>query len=192
VRTVHNGVETPEIQVKYQLLAKDTGTASIPAMQFQLPLVTGGSVQISSEPLTMRVVQSTAWGLWSAIVVAVVVAGVSAFVVWRKKRQKREVLAIVDAEHQQLQAKFQTLASRVQVADPRAWILELEGLCKEARTLARKQASDKPEQWKKLEDAFAQARYGGGPRDVWENKEWLRIARGIFEIHDCEDEDKHG
>lgn len=192
VRAVHNGTETPEIQVKYLLIAKDTGTAAVPAMQFQLPLASGGSIQLSSEPVNIQVLAPVAWGLWLAILGAVVLAGVAAFFVLRQKKQAKAKQGIVDVQKKQLKDKFETLASRVQAAEPRTWIRELEDLCNEVKVQGATLAPEQAQQWAKLQDAFAQARYGAGPRDTWENKEWLRIARSVLNIHDSEDEEKHG
>jgi hypothetical protein len=46
--------------------------------------------------------------------------------------------------------------------------------------------------YQKLEEAFAQSRYGGGPRNAWELKEWLRTARTALQFNRDDQEENNG
>ena len=83
------------------------------------------------------------------------------------------------------------------VADSREWLLELEGVSKEFVALRLgKDASavnldylvkdGKLEGWEHLVDEFAHARYGGGKRDGFENKETWKLAMQLMGLKEEE------
>ena len=92
-----------------------------------------------------------------------------------------------------LREKMVVLKQRVNTADSREWLLELEGVCKEfaagkfgapantvnLETLVK---DGKLEGWESLVEEFAHARYGGGKRDGFENKETWKAAMKLMGI----------
>ena len=98
------------------------------------------------------------------------------------------------------------------VADSREWLLELESICKEyvlhlfgasacgiaanagdagmpaasAVNLDALVADGKLDGWKPLLEEFAHARYGGGKRDSFENKETWKLAMTLMGIKEDE------
>ena len=84
------------------------------------------------------------------------------------------------------------LKQRVNTADSREWLLELEGLCRSyvankfpdvaAVNLDAMVKDGKLEGWEGLVEEFAHARYGGGKRDGFENKETWKAAMKLMGI----------
>ncbi|HSQ41012.1 MAG TPA: hypothetical protein VLM37_01890 [Fibrobacteraceae bacterium] len=189
-RSVSGAVEKPEIQVQYKLLAKDTGLVQIPALHFDIP-VKNGTMSLVTNSVTLQIGKPFPW-------IPVVGAGffflafVCAFLFFRNRR-KRKALSLVI--HQQAVEKIhkdlETLRNRIPSAEPRGWMLELEHSCQEGLALLGPLSNEQTDAKQKLENAFAQARYGGGPRDSWENKEWLRLARSLMNFTQ-DNEDDHG
>ena len=89
------------------------------------------------------------------------------------------------------------LKQRVNAADSREWLLELESICKEyvaekfgmaasAVNLDNLVKDGKLEGWESLVEEFAHARYGGGKRDGFENKETWKGAMKLMGISEDE------
>lgn len=194
-RTISNGKETATITFTYKLTVQDTGNLNVPALRFEIPTTTGNSITLHSESVPIRVdSEFNALPFITAAIVAIclIVAGL-----WRIKRhsaQKFAVYAASKAKNELLQ-KMLVLKQRVNVADSREWLLELESICKEfaaikfglnidavnLETLAKK---DLLEGWNDLLEEFAHARYGGGMRDSFENKETWKIAMNLMNLQE--------
>jgi hypothetical protein len=141
------------------------------------------------------------------VAICVLLAGL-----WRVKRRNaaREAVAAKNAAESALRAKMLVLKQRVNTADSREWLLELESICKEyvaakVPELAEGIASaagnasaasavnldalvkdGKLEGWEALVEEFAHARYGGGKRDGFENKETWKAAMNLMGISEDE------
>ena len=97
------------------------------------------------------------------------------------------------AAERSLRERMDVLKQRVNVADSREWLLELEGACKEyAQEKLGLAAADvnleslvkdgKLEGWETLVEEFAHARYGGGQRDGFQNLETWKAAIRLMGI----------
>jgi hypothetical protein len=189
-RTLDAGVPKQAIVVKYRMLAKDTGVAEIPALSFQIP-TQNEAMTLQTEPAKIHIQEPVHWGLWFGILAGLVVLGLAVFN-WRiRKNARKQVEQEARQKIAALEKDFALLGTRCMTADPRTWILELEGVCNQALALKGTVAEENRPDLVRLQDAFAQARYGGGPRDAWANKEWWRLAKKIFSLN-LDTEDNHG
>jgi hypothetical protein len=198
-RSVKDGKELAQITFNYKLVMQDTGNLNIPAMRFEIPTPMGQSLDLRSDSVPVRVdapfnpLPLVAGG---AVGVCVLLAAL-----WRmRKRSKaRTAAAAKNAFENALREKMMVLKQRVMVADSREWLLELEGICKEyafekfgaagtgaaaasAVNLDALVADDKLDGWKPLLEEFAHARYGGGKRDSFENKETWKLAMALMGV----------
>ena len=198
-RSVKDGAEVASITFTYKILAADTGNLHIPAMRFEIPTQMGQPLDLRSESVDVRVNEPfNPLPLVVGLVVAVCVlfAGL-----WRTKRRAaaRTAAAARSAAENALREQMMVLKQRVNTADSREWLLELEGVCKGyvARRLGL--ASDAAsaasavnldnlvkdgslEGWEGLAEEFAHARYGGGKRDGFENRETWKTAMKLMGI----------
>ena len=119
--------------------------------------------------------------------------------IWRLRRRAKVKVALNQAKDAlyAIREHMMVLKQRVNVADSREWLLELEGVCKEFVALRLgKDASavnldylvkdGKLEGWEHLIDEFAHARYGGGKRDGFENKETWKLAMQLMGLKEEE------
>ena len=225
-RSVKDGKEIASITFTYKIVAGDTGDLHVPAMRFEIPTQMGQPLDLRSESVDVRVNEPfnplpLAVGL--IVAVCVLCAGL-----WRVKRRNaaREAVAAKNAAENALRTKMLVLKQRVNSADSREWLLELESICKEyvankfpelaegitsaagnsagkvpepAEGLAAGNASaasavnldalvkdGKLEGWESLVEEFAHARYGGGKRDGFENKETWKGAMKLMGISEDE------
>ena len=124
------------------------------------------------------------------VAICVLLAGL-----WRVKRRSamREAAAAKNAAEDALRERMMVLKQRVNSADSREWLLELESICKEyvagrfgsaasAVNLDNLVKEGKLEGWEGLVEEFAHARYGGGKRDGFENKETWKGAMKLMGI----------
>ena len=197
-RSVKDGKEMAQITFNYKLLAQDTGNLNIPAMRFEIPTPTGQSLDLRSDSVPVRVdapFNALPFVAGGAVGVCVVLAAL-----WRMRKRSREraKVAANNAFENNLREKMLVLKQRVMVADSREWLLELEGICKEyafekfgaaegtasasAVNLDALVADDKLDGWKPLLEEFAHARYGGGKRDSFENKETWKLAMTLMGV----------
>ena len=203
-RSVKDGKEIASITFTYKIVAGDTGNLHVPAMRFEIPTPMGQPLDLRSESVDVRVDEPfnplpLAVGL--VVAICVLLAGL-----WRVKRRNaaREVAAAKNAAENALREKMLVLKQRVNAADSREWLLELESICKEyvagrfpdlAEGSAAGNASaasavnldalvkdGKLEGWETLVEEFAHARYGGGKRDGFENKETWKAAMNLMGI----------
>ena len=232
-RSVKDGKEIASITFTYKIVAEDTGALNVPAMRFEIPTQVGRPLDLRRESVAVRVNEPfnplpIAVGL--VVAVCVLLAGL-----WRAKRRAstRAAVAARNAAQEALREKMLVLKQRVNSADSREWLLELESICKEyvagkfpelAEGTAGKSAGYAPaekdsagkvpesvegpaakkvsaasavnldamvkegklEGWEALVEEFAHARYGGGKRDGFENKETWKAAMSLMGISEDE------
>lgn len=191
-RSINNGKESPEILIRYQMLVKDTGTAQVPALTFDIPVQSGGAMHLVVAPTTIQVkspMNLTPWLIGAPLVIALCVC---AWFFRKHRNNKANKAAQASALNRDLRKRFESLASRVGVADPRSWMIDLEAFYNETISRVIAPTPEQSEAQRKLQEAFAQARYGGGPRDTWENKEWLRLARTALQFNREDQEENDG
>ena len=192
-RSVKDGKEVASITFTYKILAADTGNLHIPAMRFEIPTQMGQPLDLRSESVDVRVNEPfnplpLAVGL--IVAVCVLLAGL-----WRVKRRAavREAAAAKNAAEDALRERMMVLKQRVNTADSREALLELESTCKDyvaekfgmtasAVNLDALVKDGKLEGWESLIEEFAHARYGGGKRDGFENRETWKGAMTLMAI----------
>lgn len=195
-RSVKDGKEIASITFTYKIVAQDTGNLHIPALRFEIPTQVGRPLDLRSESVDVRVKEPfnpLPLAVGAVVAVCVLLAGL-----WRLKRRAavREASAAKNAAEDALREKMMVLKQRVNAADSREWLLELEGICKEyvAYRLGLAAASavnldnlvkdGQLEGWESLIEEFAHARYGGGKRDGFENKETWKAAMKLMGIEE--------
>lgn len=195
-RSVKDGKEIASITFTYKIVAQDTGNLHIPALRFEIPTQVGRPLDLRSESVDVRVNEPfnpLPLAVGAIVAVCVLLAGL-----WRLKRRTavREAVAAKNAAEDALREKMMVLKQRVNAADSREWLLELEGICKEyvAYRLGLAAASavnldnlvkdGQLEGWESLVEEFAHARYGGGKRDGFENKETWKAAMKLMGIEE--------
>jgi hypothetical protein len=191
-----------QITFNYKLVMQDTGNLNIPAMRFEIPTPMGQSLDLRSDSVPIRVdapFNAMPFIAGGAVGVCVLLAAL-----WRmrKRANARAAAAAKNAFENAMREKMVVLKQRVMVADSREWLLELEGICKEyafkrfgaaegiaaasAVNLDALVADGKLDGWKPLLEEFAHARYGGGKRDSFENKETWKLAMQLMGIKEDE------
>jgi hypothetical protein len=202
-RSVKDGKEVASITFTYKIVAADTGDLHIPAMRFEIPTQMGQPLDLRSESVDVRVNEPfnpLPLGVGLIVAVCVLLAGL-----WRVKRRAavREAVAAKNAAENALREQMLVLKQRVNTADSREWLLELEGICKEyaaekfgiaeggsaasAVNLETLVKDGKLEGWESLVEEFAHARYGGGKRDGFENKETWKGAMKLMGVSEDEE-----
>ena len=192
-RSVKDGKEIASITFTYKIVAADTGNLHVPAMRFEIPTQMGQPLDLRSESVDVRVNEPfnpLPLGVGLVVAVCVLLAGL-----WRVKRRSaaREAVAAKNAAEDALRGRMMVLKQRVNAADSREWLLELESICKEyvaekfgmaasAVNLDNLVKDGKLEGWESLVEEFAHARYGGGKRDGFENKETWKGAMNLMGI----------
>ena len=197
-RSVKDGKEVASITFTYKIVAADTGDLHIPAMRFEIPTQMGQPLDLRSESVDVRVNEPfnpLPLGVGLVVALCVLLAGL-----WRVKRRAavREAVAAKNAAENALREQMLVLKQRVNTADSREWLLELESICKEyvadkfgmaasAVNLDTLVKDGKLEGWESLVEEFAHARYGGGKRDGFENRETWKGAMTLMGISEDED-----
>ena len=192
-RSVKDGKEIASITFTYKIVAADTGDLHVPAMRFEIPTQMGQPLDLRSESVDVRVNEPfnpLPLGVGLLVALCVLFAGL-----WRVKRRAavREAVAAKNAAEDALRERMMVLKQRVNSADSRDWLLELESICKEyvadrfggaasAVNLDNLVKEGKLEGWEALVEEFAHARYGGGKRDGFENKETWKGAMNLMGI----------
>ena len=202
-RSVKDGAEVASITFTYKILAADTGNLHIPAMRFEIPTQMGQPLDLRSESVDVRV--NEPFNPLPLVVGLVVAVCVLCAGLWRAKRRAASKAAVAarNAAQGALREKMMLLKQRVNTADSREWLLELEGVCKDfvaqrlglacggsgegdsaasAVNLDNLVKDGKLEGWESLVEEFAHARYGGGKRDGFENKETWKGAMKLMGI----------
>lgn len=200
-RSVKDGQEMASITFTYKIVAQDTGNLNIPVLKFEIPTPMGQPLVLRTESVPVRVDAPSSFApaiVGIVVALAVVMAGL-----WRAKRRAvgRAAAAAREAADEELRQKMLVLKQRVNVADSRQWLQELECICKEF--VARKMGLDANrvfldvlhkagdldefggnEGWKLLLEKFADARYGGGRQDPFENRENWKLAMKLMGVSD--------
>ena len=207
-RSVKDGAEVASITFTYKILAADTGNLHIPAMRFEIPTQMGQPLDLRSESVDVRV--NEPFNPLPLVVGLVVAVCVLCAGLWRAKRRAASKAAVAarNAAQGALREKMMLLKQRVNTADSREWLLELEGICKEfvaqrlglacsgsgegdsaasAVNLDNLVKDGSLEGWESLVEEFAHARYGGGKRDGFENKETWKGAMKLMGISEDEE-----
>lgn len=200
-RSVKDGKEIASITFTYKIAAQDTGNLHVPALRFEIPTQVGQPLDLRSESVDVRVDEPfNPLPLAVGAVVAICVLGAG---LWRAKRRAaaREAVAARNAAQNALREKMMVLKQRVNTADSREWLLELESICKEfvagkfpelaegtadAVNLDALVKDGKLEGWESLVEEFAHARYGGGKRDGFENRETWKTAMKLMGVSEEE------
>lgn len=200
-RSVKDGKEIASITFTYKIAAQDTGNLHVPALRFEIPTQVGQPLDLRSESIDVRVDEPfNPLPLAVGAVVAVCVLGAG---LWRARRRAamREAVAKRSAEEEALREKMMVLKQRVNTADSREWLLELESICKEfvasklpelaggaadTVNLDALVKDGKLEGWESLVEEFAHARYGGGKRDGFENRETWKTAMKLMGVSEEE------
>lgn len=192
-RSVKDGKEIASITFTYKIAAQDTGNLHVPALRFEIPTQMGQPLDLRSESVDVRV--NEPFNPLPIVVGLVVALLVLCAGLWRAKRRAaaREAVAARNAAQDALRARMLVLKQRVNTADSREWLLELESICKEyvaekfglaasAVNLDTLVKDGQLEGWESLVEEFAHARYGGGKRDGFENKETWKGAMKLMGI----------
>ena len=192
-RSVKDGKEIASITFTYKIVAQDTGNLHVPALRFEIPTQMGQPLDLRSESVDVRV--NEPFNPLPIVVGLVVALLVLCAGLWRAKRRAaaREAVAARNAAQDALRARMLVLKQRVNTADSREWLLELESICKEyvaekfglaasAVNLDTLEKDGQLEGWESLVEEFAHARYGGGKRDGFENKETWKGAMKLMGI----------
>lgn len=196
-RMVKDGKEIASVTFTYKIVAQDTGSLNVPVMKFEIPTQMGVPLTLRSESVPVRVDSPTSLVpifAGTVVAVALIVAGL-----WRMKRRcaASSALAAKKAAEDKLQNRMMVLKQRVNSADSREWLLDLESVCKDFVALhlgifdgdvsldalqnsGRLEPFGGKEGWSDLLDEFAHARYGGGRRDGFENKETWKLAMKLM------------
>ncbi|MCF0223693.1 MAG: hypothetical protein HUK20_05440 [Fibrobacter sp.] len=204
-RTLKDGKEIASITFTYKIAVQDTGNLNVPVLKYEIPTPLGRPLELRTESVPL---QSDAPACWTPAIVGCVVALAVLFAgVWRMRRRaaSRKALRARETADNLLKEKMMVLKQRVSAADSRQWLLELESICKEfaaARikpsgedanrevnldALLKSGALEKwgsKEGWHTLLEEFAHARYGGGKRDAFENKETWKLAMKLMDVEE--------
>ena len=179
-RSVKDGKEIASITFTYKIVAEDTGSLNVPALKFEIPTQVGRPLDLRSESVALCVLCA---GLWRA----------------KRRANARAATAARNAAQEALREQMMVLKQRVNTADSREWLLELESICKgyvasKFPELAEGNAATvnldalvkdgQLEGWETLVQEFAHARYGGGKRDGFENKETWKAAMRLMGVEE--------
>ena len=202
-RSVKDGAEIASITFTYKIVAEDTGSLNVPALRFEIPTQVGRPLDLRSESVPVRV--NEPFNPLPIVVGIVVALCVLCAGLWRARRRAsaRAAAAARNAAQDALREQMMVLKQRVNTADSREWLLELESVCKgyvarrlgiadgaldaSAASAANLDALVKDGQlegWETLVQEFAHARYGGGKRDSFENKETWKAAMRLMGVEE--------
>ena len=202
-RSVKDGAEIASITFTYKIVAEDTGSLNVPALRFEIPTQVGRPLDLRSESVPVRV--NEPFNPLPVVVGVVVALCVLCAGLWRARRRAkaRAVSAARNAAQDALREQMMVLKQRVNTADSREWLLELESVCKgyvagrlgiadgaldasaaSAVNLDALVKDGQLEGWEPLVQEFAHARYGGGKRDGFENKETWKAAMRLMGVEE--------
>ena len=202
-RSVKDGAEIASITFTYKIVAEDTGSLNVPALKFEIPTQVGRPLDLRSESVPVRV--NEPFNPLPVVVGIVVAICVLCAGLWRAKRRAnaRAASAARNAAQEALREQMMVLKQRVNTADSREWLLELESICKgyvarrlgiadgaldaSASSTVNLDALVKDGQlegWETLVQEFAHARYGGGKRDGFENRETWKAAMRLMGVEE--------
>ncbi len=202
-RSVKDGAEIASITFTYKIVAEDTGSLNVPALKFEIPTQVGRPLELRSESVPVRV--NEPFNPLPVVVGIVVALCVLCAGLWRARRRAnaRAATAARNAAQDALREQMMVLKQRVNTADSREWLLELESVCKgyvanhlgiadgsgdvaaaSAVNLDALVKDGQLEGWDTLVQEFAHARYGGGKRDGFENRETWKAAMRLMGVEE--------
>ena len=201
-RSVKDGAEIASITFTYKIVAEDTGSLNVPALKFEIPTQVGRPLELRSESVPVRV--NEPFNPLPVVVGIVVALCVLCAGLWRARRRAnaRAATAARNAAQDALREQMMVLKQRVNTADSREWLLELESVCKgyvarrfgiadgsgdvaaAAVNLDALVKDGQLEGWDTLVQEFAHARYGGGKRDGFENRETWKAAMRLMGVEE--------
>ncbi len=194
-RAVKDGKEMASITFTYKIVAQDTGDLNVPAMRFEIPTPMGKSIDLRSESVAVRV--DAPFNPLPFVVGGFVLfcMGVAGLLCLKRKAKARAAAAVKNAVAEELKEQMLVLKRRAASADSREWLLELEKVCKvyaaerfhlDAATVNLESLlkDGRLEGWDALLEEFAHARYGGGKRDAFENRETWKGAMKLMGIEE--------
>ena len=204
-RSVKDGKEIASITFTYKVAVQDTGNLTMPVMKYEIPTPMGRPLELRTESVPLRSEEPSNWTpaiVGGAVALLLLLAGV-----WRARRRgaSRAAESARKAAESLIRDRMAVLKQRVNSADSRQWLLELESVCKEF-VAGRMENAGKSvtgevnldallksgelekwgskDGWRELLEEFAHARYGGGKRDGFENKETWKQAMKLMGISD--------
>lgn len=199
-RSLKDGKEVASITFSYKIVAQDTGNLNIPVLKYEIPTQMGTSLSLRTESVPVRVdeIYNPAPAFVGiAIATFIVSAGI-----WRMKRRAagQAALAAKKASERALQKKMMILKQRVNSADSRGWLQDLESVCREyaakrfmldaekvdLKSLVKNGDLAPEDSWNSLLEVFADARYSGAKRDGFENRETWKAAMKLMGIEEDE------
>ena len=177
----------------WTLSADDTGTVSIPALRFQIPSA-NGPFELESESVMFHIGEPAHVGAYAALGGGIfVLLSVFVALLWRRKNRLSAKAKQEKRDEDALAEQFLLLKKRVAKADSRMWLLDLEKICKSwaMRRFGNDNLEDLAKNglldgWQPLLNEFAHARYGGGERDAFQNKESWKTASKLLNIQEDE------
>ena len=202
-RSVKDGAEIASITFTYKIVAEDTGSLNVPALKFEIPTQVGRPLELRSESVPVRV--NEPFNPLPVVVGIVVALCVLCAGLWRARRRAnaRAAATARNAAQDALREQMMVLKQRVNTADSREWLLELESVCKgyvanhlgiadgsgdvaaaSAVNLDALVKDGQLEGWDTLVQEFAHARYGGGKRDGFENRETWKAAMRLMGVEE--------
>lgn len=194
-RMVKDGQEMASITFTYKIVAQDTGDLNVPAMRFEIPTQLGRPLDLRSDSVPVRVnppVSVIPFAVGAVVAICVVVAGLLRM---KRRAAARAAAAAKNAAVDELREQMLVLKRRINTADCREWLLDLEKVCKAYAAERLGLDADKVkleellkngdlEGWESLVEKFADARYGGGKRDAFENRETWKGAMKLMGIEE--------
>jgi len=182
-RIVKDGKTVSKNEFVYKVAATDTGSTTIPELNFMVPVEGAHTIGLRTPPKDLHV-DAPVNVLPGVVGTVVAFALVAAFIF--RKRKHSALNAKKKAKATELDAirdDMMNLKARLGAADSRDWVLSLEAVLK--RFAMWKFDSDDLEALVKdgrmagfaeTVKLFSEARYGGGNRDQFENRETWKAA----------------
>lgn len=192
---VKDGQEMASITFTYKIVAQDTGDLNVPAMRFEIPTQLGRPLDLRSDSVPVRVnppVSVVPFVVGAVVAICVIVAGLLRM---KRRAAAKAATAAKNAAAEELREQMLVLKRRINTADCREWLLDLEKVCKAYAAERFALDADKVkleellkngdlEGWETLVEKFADARYGGGKRDAFENRETWKGAMKLMGIEE--------
>ncbi|MCQ2108641.1 MAG: BatD family protein [Fibrobacter sp.] len=194
-RMVKDGQEMASITFTYKIVAQDTGDLNVPAMRFEIPTQLGRPLDLRSDSVPVRVnppVSVVPFVVGAVVAICVIVAGLLRM---KRRAAAKAATAAKNAAAEELREQMLVLKRRINTADCREWLLDLEKVCKAYAAERFALDADKVkleellkngdlEGWETLVEKFADARYSGGKRDAFENRETWKGAMKLMGIEE--------
>lgn len=191
-REVKDGKTLSKNEFVYKLTATDTGDVTIPEINFMVPVEGAHAIGLRTPPKSFHV-DAPINILPMVVGLVVAFALVCAFVLRKRKRAaiaaKKKACA---AEEEALRQEMLVLKTRLGTAESREWILSLEETLKHfaswkfgSNDLQALVKNGQMADFAEIVKLFGEARYGGGNRDQFENRETWKV---VFKLMNLEEE----